>query len=305
MATLNEPTPQGEVNTVGSGEDSMEQDYELTINMPPTPHDSPLSGGNTPGSNEGRMELIQELMETCTLLTKRVLALEEAKTTQDKVITILKLRARRLEKKRKARTPQPMKRRLFNGRVKTSTDISLEDKGSGEKGGSTADQVNTTRPEVIKKRKYFRDVEETPRLIRSTTTLQPLPTIDPKDKGKGVLVEKEKLEKVKRKDHGLAQIESDVELAQRIHEEELVELDRAQKERQKEEEATNAALAEEIDEIQARMDVIHELAVRLALEEQEQYTFKERARLLAEYFERRKKQLVTERAEAIRNKSPA
>ncbi|GJU14893.1 putative ribonuclease H-like domain-containing protein [Tanacetum coccineum] len=143
----------------------------------------------------------------------------------------------------------------------------------------------------------FRDVEETHRLTRSTTTLQPLPTIDPKDKGKGVLVEEEpeKPEKVKRRDQGLAQIESDAELAQRLHEEELAELDKAQKEKQKQEEATNAALAEEFDEIQARMDADHELAVRLTHEEQEKYTIKERATLLAEYFERRKKQLAVER----------
>ncbi|GJS99121.1 putative ribonuclease H-like domain-containing protein [Tanacetum coccineum] len=108
----------------------------------------------------------------------------------------------------------------------------------------------------------IKDVEDSSRPIRSITTLQPLPTIDPKDKGKGVLVEEEpeKLEKVKRRDQGLAQIESDAELAQRLHEEELAELDRAQKEKQKQEEATNAALAEEFDEIQARMDADHELA---------------------------------------------
>ncbi|GKF51652.1 hypothetical protein Tco_0148119 [Tanacetum coccineum] len=66
MATLNEPDPQGEgsdpplstVNTVRREEDSMEPDNELTDNVPPTPHDSPLSGGNTPRSDEGRMELI-------------------------------------------------------------------------------------------------------------------------------------------------------------------------------------------------------------------------------------------------------
>ncbi|GJS63204.1 hypothetical protein Tco_0677768 [Tanacetum coccineum] len=57
-------------------------------------------GDNTPGSDEGRMELIKELMETCTSLTERVLALEEAKTAQDSVINILKLRVKRLEKKR-------------------------------------------------------------------------------------------------------------------------------------------------------------------------------------------------------------
>ncbi|GKE07015.1 hypothetical protein Tco_1399033 [Tanacetum coccineum] len=112
----NEP-PLSEGHTSGSTEGSMEQTFELMDNVPNTPHDSPLSGGYTPGSDEGRMELIQELMETCTSLTKRVLALEESKTTQDRVITRLKLRVKRLEKKRHARTPQSMKRRLFKGRA--------------------------------------------------------------------------------------------------------------------------------------------------------------------------------------------
>nr|GEU57351.1 hypothetical protein [Tanacetum cinerariifolium] len=82
------------------------------------------------------------------------------------------------------------------------------------------------------------------------------------------------------------------------------ELDRAQKERQKEKEATIAALTKEFDEIQARMDVDHELVVRMIHEEQEMYTIEERARLLVEYFERIKKQFAAKRAEAIRNKSP-
>ncbi|GJV41004.1 hypothetical protein Tco_1419444 [Tanacetum coccineum] len=107
--------------------------------------------------------------------------------------------------------------------------------------------------------------------------------------------EPEKPKKVKTRDQGLAQIKSDAELAQRLHEEELAELDRVQKEKQKQEEATNAALAEEFDEIQARMDADHELVVRLTHEEQEKYTIKERATLLVEYFERRKKQLAAER----------
>ncbi|GJV32490.1 hypothetical protein Tco_1392890 [Tanacetum coccineum] len=60
-----------EGHTSGSGEDSMEYHFELTDNVSPIPHDSPL-GDNTPGSDEGRMELIKELMETCTSLTERV-----------------------------------------------------------------------------------------------------------------------------------------------------------------------------------------------------------------------------------------
>nr|GEY58782.1 xylulose kinase-1 [Tanacetum cinerariifolium] len=40
-------------NTSGSGEDSMEHQDDLTDFVPPTPYDSPLSGGHTPGSDEG------------------------------------------------------------------------------------------------------------------------------------------------------------------------------------------------------------------------------------------------------------
>ncbi|GKF37077.1 hypothetical protein Tco_0113835, partial [Tanacetum coccineum] len=72
----------------------------------------------------------------------------------------------------------------------------------------------------------FRNVEEAFRPVRSITTLQPLPKIDPKDKGKSVLVEEEP-KKIKSRDQELAQIKSDAELAQRLHEEELAELNRA------------------------------------------------------------------------------
>ncbi|GKE47117.1 hypothetical protein Tco_1478375 [Tanacetum coccineum] len=119
-----------EGHTSRSGEGSMEYHFELINNVPPTPHDSPLLEGYTSGSDEGRMELIKELMETYTSLTKRVLALEEEKTTQDRVINTLKLRVKRLEKKRKARTPQPLKRRLFKGRVETFTNTSLGEDAS-------------------------------------------------------------------------------------------------------------------------------------------------------------------------------
>ncbi|GKB90061.1 hypothetical protein Tco_0962333 [Tanacetum coccineum] len=55
------------------------------------------------------------------------------------------------------------------------------------------------------KRVAIKDVNDSPRPIRSITTLQSLLTIDPKDKGKGVLVEEEleKPVKVKRRDQGL------------------------------------------------------------------------------------------------------
>nr|GEU70939.1 hypothetical protein [Tanacetum cinerariifolium] len=118
---------------------------------------------------------------------------------------------------------------------------------------------STRKPQNLKG-VAFKDVEETPRPIRH------LPSIDPKDK----------------------------ELAQRLYEEELEEVNRAQKEGQKQEEDTIVVLTEEFDEIQARIDVDHKLVARLTHEEQVQFTIEERARLLAELFERRKKQLVAE-----------
>ncbi|GJW29536.1 hypothetical protein Tco_0046411 [Tanacetum coccineum] len=50
------------------------------------------------------------------------------------------------------------------------------------------------------------------------------------------------------------------------------------------------------NEVAGTIDVNYELAARMTYEEQEKYTIKERTRLLAEFFERRKKQLAAERA---------
>ncbi|GJY39628.1 hypothetical protein Tco_0425992 [Tanacetum coccineum] len=56
----NEP-PLLEGHTSRSGEGRMEYTFELMDIVPPTPHDSPLPGGYTPGSDKGRLKL-EELM---------------------------------------------------------------------------------------------------------------------------------------------------------------------------------------------------------------------------------------------------
>ncbi|GKB34889.1 hypothetical protein Tco_0879831 [Tanacetum coccineum] len=94
MATLNEPfslelssgsgpcdPPLSKGHTLGSGEDNMEHQIELMDNVPNTPYDSPLPGVNTLGSDEGRLKL-EELMATCTKLSKQVLDLEKEKDAQ-------------------------------------------------------------------------------------------------------------------------------------------------------------------------------------------------------------------------------
>ncbi|GJS42435.1 retrovirus-related pol polyprotein from transposon TNT 1-94 [Tanacetum coccineum] len=81
--------------------------YALTSNDPP------LSGVNTPRSGEDKLKII-EFMEICTKLSDRVLALENVKTTQYLEITSLKKRVKKLEKKKKARTPQLKRRTQMN-----------------------------------------------------------------------------------------------------------------------------------------------------------------------------------------------
>ncbi|GJX11713.1 putative ribonuclease H-like domain-containing protein [Tanacetum coccineum] len=322
----------GSGHTLGSGEDNMEHQIELTDNIPNTPHDSPLPGVNTPGSDEGSLEL-NKLMDLVTKLSRMVFDLEKVKTAQAKEIAGLKRRVTKLEQRQRSRILKNHPFRFedaFNDiddlvdegmafvqekDVENQGKIGADDtevvKGSGdtkvfdtEKAVNTAGEgVSTTSiPETlstaalrtpptttifddedvtmtmaqtlikIKKEKakekgvVIKDVEDSSRSIRSITTLQPLPTIYPKYK--------EKLD------------------------EEL----RVERERQ--EEASKVAIAEMFDEVQARMYVDYELAARMTQEEQEKYTIEERDMLLAEFFERRKKQLAAKRAEAIRNKPP-
>ncbi|GJT93342.1 putative reverse transcriptase domain-containing protein [Tanacetum coccineum] len=96
-------SPLPRVNTSKSNVERNKQ-HDLTDFIPPTPHDSPLSGGHTPGSDEGRPN-INELMAIYTNLSNRVLALEQSKTAQDLVINKLQKKVKRLEKALRARTP--------------------------------------------------------------------------------------------------------------------------------------------------------------------------------------------------------
>ncbi|GJY32921.1 putative ribonuclease H-like domain-containing protein [Tanacetum coccineum] len=354
MTMPNVDIPQG-IDT--SGSPRRQETMGVLLLRLVTPHDSPLTGGYTPGSDEGRLKL-KELMTMCTTLSKHVLNLEKEKDAQ--VVEILKLKkiVKKLERKRKSSISHS-RRRIYRQVASSDDDLDEEDASkqgrnndktkpmfkdsnfdaledamkdvdgsageqittAGPSNISTADQVSTARLEVSassvpvsaatpstpptttttifedddltiaqtlvkmrsKKAKekgiVFRDEEEPPRLDRSTTTLQPLPTIDLKGKGKGVLVKEEPnpLVKIKKSDQGDLQIQADAELAQLLHQEELAEVERRQRERVTQEEASMATLYEEYDIIQANIDVDALIAVRLQQEEREHFTIEERA----------------------------
>ncbi|GJU08368.1 hypothetical protein Tco_1124798 [Tanacetum coccineum] len=84
-------------------------------------YDSPLLGVNTPGSDEERIKH-KELMDMCTKLYDRVLDLEKVKDAQALEIKKLKKRVKKLERKKKSRTPQ-LKRKVYKPRVESSEEI--------------------------------------------------------------------------------------------------------------------------------------------------------------------------------------
>nr|GEW78325.1 hypothetical protein [Tanacetum cinerariifolium] len=65
----NEP-PLLEGHTSRSREGRMEHTFKLTNSVPPTPHDSPLTGDYTPGSDKGWLKLL-ELINICTTLLNK------------------------------------------------------------------------------------------------------------------------------------------------------------------------------------------------------------------------------------------
>ncbi|GJY07039.1 hypothetical protein Tco_0374093, partial [Tanacetum coccineum] len=118
-----------------------------------------------------------------------------------------------------------------------------------------------------------------------TTTTKTITTAQPssKDKGEGKMVEPEKPLKKKN------QIALDEEYAFRLHAEEQSELERVQKERDAQEEASRAAVIEELDNDQAMIKADEQLAVRLQTEEQEQFSIEQKSRMLVEMIAERKR----------------
>ncbi|GJQ93642.1 putative ribonuclease H-like domain-containing protein [Tanacetum coccineum] len=243
-------SPLPRVNTPGSDEERIEH-QDLTDFVPPTPHDSPLLGGHTPGSDEGRPDL-NELMDICTKLSNRVLDLEKEKDAQAMEILNLKKSVKKLERKAKSSIPPP-KRILYNDFVELDVDDAMENvEGDAEKGGSTAEQI-TTAGDTINTAILILMLLNIQMSTRPRTTLVIIHDVE---------------EEPRRK----AQIQIDEELAQRLFEEEQAQFEREQRiarERAAEQEAKDAALIEQMEDIQARIDADELLAARLQEKERE------------------------------------
>ncbi|GJT67646.1 hypothetical protein Tco_1019126 [Tanacetum coccineum] len=156
----------------------------------------------------------------------------------------------------------------------------------------------------------LKDVEETerprPTSTRSLLTLKPLPKIDPKDKGKKKIKEEDESdtesEGITEAEKKFKQLARDEEVARKVQEDWEAE---EEVKKLAEEEATKAALSNEYDFIQARLNADKILAEKLQEEEREMYTIEQRAKLLHDTIAAQRRFLAQQRSEAIRNKPPS
>ncbi|GJS09844.1 hypothetical protein Tco_0366640 [Tanacetum coccineum] len=285
------------------GEEPMADETENVESVPTHSNDLLLSG-------EDRLKL-NELMELCTNLSQRFIALETTKTNQALEIDSLKRRVKKLEKKKGSRTHRL--RRLFkvgrSAQVVSSKDkeVTLVDEAHGRNDDNLMFDTGVLDEQEVEVEKTLIEIKATqPKAVTTAATTTTTAITRPKargvvvqepskDKGKEKMVEPEKPLKKK------YQILIDEEIAQRLQEELQAELEEEERlERQKEKDANIV----EWDNVQAMIYADYELAVRLQAQEQEELTIEGRSKMFMELMDKRKNHFARLRAEEQRRKPP-
>ncbi|GJY12144.1 hypothetical protein Tco_0381453 [Tanacetum coccineum] len=229
-------------------------------------NDPPLSRVNTLGSGEDSMKL-NELMEIYTRLSKRK-------------------RVKKLEKKKKARTPQ-LKRRLFKVKIESSAEKSLGDQEDASKQGRNGidqdeeiswfqedaeTQGSTAEPTTPPPTTILIEDED----LTIAQTLMKMRSVKSKEKSKGKGVSSET---TKRPTRGVIMKEASETVTRPI-----------------------VPPQPQLDPKDKGKD--YELAQRLQAEEHGELTIKERSKLFVGLIDKRNKHFAKLRAEEIRRKPP-
>ncbi|GJT85593.1 hypothetical protein Tco_1067310 [Tanacetum coccineum] len=145
--------------------------------------------------------------------------------------------------------------------------VSMSQNKAKQKGVEIKDTEDSDRPRATS--------------TRSVLTLNPLPKIDPKDKGNKVLEEEAESDAesggVDEAEKKFDQLAKDEEIAIKVQEDWEAE---EEMKKLAEEEATKATLIQDFDDCQARIKVDRLLAARLQEEDRETFTVEERAKFL-------------------------
>ncbi|GJU29652.1 hypothetical protein Tco_1173241 [Tanacetum coccineum] len=281
--------PLSEGNTSGSGEDSMEHQVDLMDFVPPTPHDSPLSGGHTPGSNE---DCSRPGDPTAKKRVKRLEKALRARTLGMKLFKIGTSKRKGLDKKnvskqgRKSDKTKPM----FND---SDFDV-LDDAMENVEGGSTAKQITT-----------IGDILNTASISISTAGPLNVCTAGPSNvSAAGDIFEDEmttiantlvaiRSARPRTTSVMIRNVEKEPRRAIPKNKHSLRKSKRLLGKKLQKKEAKDTALIEQIEDVQARMDVDELVAERIQQEEREQFTVDEQARMLIDLIAKRKKFFAT------------
>ncbi|GJX51455.1 hypothetical protein Tco_0278300 [Tanacetum coccineum] len=234
------------------------------------PHDSPILRVHSLRSNEGSMT-INELTVLYTTLSKKVETLEsdlkQTKLTYGAAYTKLIMKVKKLEHKES-----------------DFKFIAPEEDYTAEPNISTAGaEVSTASPEV-------KIAAESLVYIRRSVAKG-------KDKGKAIMKEAEPVQKNTKLqlEQERLRLEEDLRLQEQINKEERQRIAKVHEE-------ASTFNTEEWDNIEAQIEVDEEIAHRLQAQERERYSKADKARLLVELINERKKKFAKQRAEQRRNK---
>ncbi|GJY07818.1 hypothetical protein Tco_0374872 [Tanacetum coccineum] len=303
-------------------------------------HHTP-SGGHTPGSDKGSMTL-HELTVLCTKLSNKVDSLEielkQTKQTYCDALTKLIKKINKLEqtiKTRQARrrakivvsddkeifisrrpNPPPEDQLGVLSAAKGLADAAKKNVNTytrrrravsiGDKGVSTTSRIFSSTDESVSTAGASMPVSTTG-MVQQVNIFIPSSsetTETTKDKGKALMQESEQPKKIKKRVQ--IQMSLDEELAQKLHEEEQGRFNAEQEDllasETTKDEANPPVTSIDWDDVQAQIQVDEHLAHKLLEEEKENLSIEERARLLVELIDKRKKLQAGQRYEAIRNK---
>nr|GEW69987.1 hypothetical protein [Tanacetum cinerariifolium] len=119
---------EGDVSVVDDVVPTVVEELSITSPTPPTPPPKPLQDQPSTSQDAGiSMDLLQNLLDTCTTLIRRVEHLEQDKVAQALEITKLKQRVNKLERRNKASKLHRLKKVGTAQRIETSDDTVMND----------------------------------------------------------------------------------------------------------------------------------------------------------------------------------
>ncbi|GJT22645.1 hypothetical protein Tco_0892582 [Tanacetum coccineum] len=278
------------------------------------PHDSPLLRVHSLGSDEGNMTL-HELTILCTILCKKVESLgsdlKQTKLTYGATYTKLIMKVKKLENRIKSSKSRRRVRLIVSkddddleDPSKQGRKIAQLDKDEGITQFIAPEEVCTAKPDISTANVSVSTAganvsTASPEVKTAAKSLVYIrrSAAKRKDKGKAIMKEAKPIQKKTKLQLEQERLgyEEALRLQEQLDEEERQRIGRVHEE-------ANTFNAEEWDNIQAQIEADEELAQKLQAEERGKFSKVEKARLLVEMINERKRLSAQERAEQRRNK---